>query len=332
MRITVIIGILAAGSGMELDAQVTRPRTNPGDRLPAPAKITAVQEADGRIRVVWKSVDGAFRYLLIRSVPPTPQARVDLPTPSDTEYVDSDVKPGNTYYYVVAAADEAGAGGLRIGSQPVKAVASPTGADPATPEGFIPAPTNVVAKPYPYKRPTISWKSSKPGLRFLLERQMRGGSRDKGPWGQVSGPYAGGLLPCCEIQDVKAPTADLVYRVTAVDSVSPHMKSTPAFSNQVRNADIQVSPPVRDALQIEMGTWKRMPDSALRAARVEGAGWISTSPWHATVNAVGAVEAKRVGFTYIIATGTDRADWIRSVIWRVEIVPKASGGPGSVSP
>ena len=112
MRIpsAVIVGlIVTAGPGLELGAQVTRPRTNPGDRLPAPASVTAVQEADGRIRVVWKSVEGAFRYLLTRSVPPTPQARVDLPTPSDTEYVDSDVKPGDTYYYVVAAANEAGA-------------------------------------------------------------------------------------------------------------------------------------------------------------------------------------------------------------------------------
>ena len=49
MRITsvvVVALILTVGSDLELGAQVTRPRTNPGDRLPAPASVTAVQEAD----------------------------------------------------------------------------------------------------------------------------------------------------------------------------------------------------------------------------------------------------------------------------------------------
>ena len=329
MRITsvvVVALILTVGSDLELGAQVTRPRTNPGDRLPAPASVTAVQEADGRIRVVWKSVDGAFRYLLTRSVPPTPQARVDLPTPSDTEYVDSDVKPGDTYYYVVAAANEAGARGLNISSQPVKAVASPTGADPATPEGFVPAPTNVVAKPFPYMRPTVSWKSSKPGLLFILERQRTGQTGTgigKTGWEQVLGSRAGGLLSCCEREDHQAPKEiSLVYQVTAIDTAQPNKKSTPTRSNVVGNYGISVAPPVLNAMPVEEGQSRALPQDALRSAKLRQTKWVSLSRAVSLSEVEGWVKGEYVGQAYIVATGEAPSGAIQSFIWRVHVIPK----------
>ena len=91
------------------------------DRLPVPASVTARQLADGRIELRWNAVEGAARYEVWRSVPPGPQTVVMRPNPSDTTYIDSDIKVGSTYYYVVAAVTANGAIGLKAGSLPVKA-------------------------------------------------------------------------------------------------------------------------------------------------------------------------------------------------------------------
>ena len=79
------------------------------DRLPVPASVTARQLADGRIELRWNAVEGAARYEVWRSVPPGPQTVVMRPNPSDTTYIDSDIKVGSTYYYVVAAVTANGA-------------------------------------------------------------------------------------------------------------------------------------------------------------------------------------------------------------------------------
>lgn len=90
-------------------------------RLAAPATISAAQQPDGRIRVVWTAVDGAVKYVLLRSVPNLSSGIVALPNSTDTVYVDSDVKAGYTYYYVVNAVDGSGGTGLKRGSTPVAA-------------------------------------------------------------------------------------------------------------------------------------------------------------------------------------------------------------------
>src|SRR6187399_364262 len=68
------------------------------DRLPAPAP-TARQLPDGRIEVRWPAVEGAVKYDIRRSVPPTAQTVLSPPNPADTTYLDSDVKAGSAYYY-----------------------------------------------------------------------------------------------------------------------------------------------------------------------------------------------------------------------------------------
>lgn len=118
LKITPVLLITASAiaSAAPTGAQVTKP--GPTDRLPAPAMITAVQVPDGTIRVTWSTVEGALGYTLARSVPPVPIAPVTLANPSDTVYIDRDVKSGSTYYYLVAAVNEAGLPGLKRGSAP----------------------------------------------------------------------------------------------------------------------------------------------------------------------------------------------------------------------
>ena len=88
-------------------------------RLPVPTGVTARQRDDGTIEVRWNAVQGAVRYDLWRSVPPGGQTLVTRADPAATTYIDTDVKVGSTYYYVVAAVNTNNISGLKAGTQPV---------------------------------------------------------------------------------------------------------------------------------------------------------------------------------------------------------------------
>jgi hypothetical protein len=131
----ILLAAVTLAAASALGAQdVTKPRsTTTTYRLPKPASVTAAQQPNGRIRVVWSAVDGAVRYQLYRSVPPVAASTVTLPNPSDTQYVDTDVKAGSTYYYVVSAVNEAGTPGLKAGTTPVTATAVAVASADTTP-------------------------------------------------------------------------------------------------------------------------------------------------------------------------------------------------------
>jgi hypothetical protein len=122
MLLLAIVGIAASAAAQD---PVVKPSSDPllTARLPAPAP-TARQGQDGRITVTWAPVSGAASYRLWRSVPPGGQTAIALPNPQEPGYVDSDVKAGSTYYYLVSAVNEAGVEGLRAGTAPVAATMS----------------------------------------------------------------------------------------------------------------------------------------------------------------------------------------------------------------
>jgi hypothetical protein len=127
--LAVLVGLLALASATGWAQEpVNKPTPVPNAqiRLPAPASVSARQLADGRIEVNWAPVSGATKYDLWRSVPPDPQTVISMPDAPGTTYVDSDVKVGSYYYYVIAAVSSTGTSGLRAGSVPVKAIASAT--------------------------------------------------------------------------------------------------------------------------------------------------------------------------------------------------------------
>ena len=126
---------LSVGSALAQD-EITKPITiSTTDRLPAPATLNAAQQPDGRIRVVWNTVEGASKYTLTRSVPNVGQGVISRPNPGDTVYLDSDVTKGAYYYYVVNGVSSNGMAGLKIGTAPVLATISVTAAPDTSPTG-----------------------------------------------------------------------------------------------------------------------------------------------------------------------------------------------------
>lgn len=317
-----LITALAITSATPTGAQVTKP--GPTDRLPSPAMITAVQQPDGHIRVTWSAVDGAVSYTLARSVPPTSIAPVALPNPSDTVYVDLDVKPGSTYYYLVAAVNEAGLPGLKRGSAPVVATA-PAATQP-------PPPPSEVRAVLSGSTATVSWAFLQ-GMHYPVQRGIVT-STGPGTWQLVND-----IRTCCGFSDkldAYPPGTRVVYRVTAVDSKG--MQSQPAMSNEITTPSVATTdtatttPPatstttVRPAVVAEPSTIK-VGDPLLKVGgsssftnlQLQKTHWLSLDESVATVDSKGQVRARAAGFTYIVAIGTSPDGSVASMVKRVDV-------------
>jgi hypothetical protein len=298
--------------------------------LPAPDRITAALQPDGRIRVDWAAVDSAVRYRLTRSVPPAGVTEVSMPNPSDTQYVDTDVRPGSTYYYGVAGVDESGGAGLSLGSAPVTAVA-PVTKRPAD------QPLNVMAV-LDQNTSTVSWSSTRPNVRFRVER---GHVTSNGDPNWVS---LGGNAGCCLTTDqleIYAAGSRLIYRVRAVDSLGA--LSDPALSNEItvgsgagsnsrsgqglstNTASTGSRTVVRPAVVAQPatikvgGSLKLGTSSTFTRLHVDDAHWVSLDHSTATVDARGQVQGRGAGSTHIIAIGTTGDGSIASMVQRIDV-------------
>jgi hypothetical protein len=299
--------------------------------LPAPDRITAAQQPDGRIRVGWTAVDSAVRYRLTRSVPPAGVTEVSMPHPSDTQYVDSDVRPGSTYYYGVAGVNETGGAGLSVGSAPVTAVAPATNR-PAD------QPLNVMAM-LDQNRSTISWSSTRPNVRFRVERRQVTSSGNPN-WVSLDGDVG-----CClatDELDSSLAGSRLIYRVRAIDSLGT--LSEPALSNEIslgggagsRSPSGQVTNSaatgartvVRPSVVAQPatikvgGSLKLGASSTFTSLHIADAHWVSLDHSKATVDARGQVQGRSTGSTHIIAIGTTGDGTIASMVQRVYVTPR----------
>jgi hypothetical protein len=323
----VLLSLMLAPAGLIGAQEVTKPRSTT-DRLPKPAGVTAAQQPDGTIRVVWQAVEGAAGYKLSRSVPPAGATPIELPSPGDTQYVDRDVKAGSTYYYLVSAVNEAGIEGLRAGSAPVTAMAgtptslmSPTEPDVETDPGTggttqtaVPPPTGVVAKPYPYRTPTVRWTSSVQGARFIVERldpTVYASEAAKAAWQLVPSAQADRAWSCCEMMDRSPPPFGyLRYRVTTIDPTG--RRSTPAETTiGMSNEPIKTAAPVLLAEGLKVGTTEQL------AGGDRGYTWVSLDTTIVSFWSPGVVTGKRQGTTYVVWTKRNDQGELVSLIWRI---------------
>jgi fibronectin type 3 domain-containing protein len=224
-----------------------------GTRLPAPSTVTGRQLADGRIEVRWSRVAGAARYDIVRSVPNVGVTSIK-PGPTDTVYVDAEVKAGYFYYYVVQPIDSTGYPGLKQGSPPVQATISTASApaqtlmptstndDPTAATGGSTGSTWNVLKsvwvgPWPWRDSSqavasLGFDYAQGGVYFVIERGTT--YPTKGAWQTVQTTRT---MPCCGYRglvdlDRFTEGTKIVYRVTAVDSANPTRKSIPMISNE----------------------------------------------------------------------------------------------------
>ena len=316
-------------------AQVDKPRPSPTDRLPAPAEVTAAQQADGSIRVVWKAVDGAVSYSLTRSVPPTPAQQVDLPQSPDTVYIDRDVKPGSTYYYVLSAVNQAGITGLKRSGAPVLAMDT---SPPDPPQYVRASQRDRVAE--------VTWSQSEAG-QFRVD--VSSGAATAGEnW------VPQGTRPCCmagyslhavpaghrlrfrviaisrtgyvsapalsnEIVIAATPSADTVGGSAPTDSSGggPPADSTTVAATNVRPAVVPPAARLKVGASLDVGKKPFFTSLGLQKVR-----WVSLDDTKATVDSRGKVLGKAVGLTYVVASGLTREGAVASVVQRVDVIRK----------
>ena len=223
--------------------------------------------------MAWQAIAGAVGYNVTRSVPPAGGTRLTLPNPSDTQYVDRDVKSGSYHYYVVSAVNEANIEGMKAGTSLMAVTATaatPARApDPETDPGSegptqtpVPPPAGVVARPYPYHTPTVSWQSSIQGARFIVERldpTVYAAEAQKAVWQMVPGPQTDRAWPCCQMVDRSPPPFGyLRYRVTAIDPASARRSAPTETTSGVNNDAIKTAAPVLFAMGMKVGATEQL--------------------------------------------------------------------------
>jgi Bacterial Ig-like domain (group 2) len=293
--------------------------------------------------VAWSPVAGAERYSLTRSVPPAAQTSVELPDPTDTVYIDRDVRPGSTYYYLVGAVNEGGITGMRKAPPSVKAE------DMAARRAVPPPPSNFRAV-LNGRNVALSWSASGADLRFTLERGVAMENRPPA-WIRLAADPR-----CCYTNDnleAQAPGTRVQYRIRATSQYGN--MSEPALSNEITVPDLaandttaggrdttaqqpgdttstgsadttgSVRTQVRPAV-IGPGTRLKVGESvnlaripAFTGLRLRNPRWVSLNESKATVSARGVVQGRAVGVAHIVAIGTVADGSIASMVQRVQV-------------
>jgi hypothetical protein len=295
------------------------------DRLPAPRPVVAQQLADGRIQVTWGSVLGAESYLISKSVPPAGIRVLAPANPGDTVYLDSDVKPGSTYYYSVATVGGDGGPGLKTAASPVTAAGTPPVTAPA-----LAAPATLTALAFPPPYVTLHWSYPTGDVEFIVERALLTGTATSA-W-QVR--LRTGKLPCCFMNqldrgDDLPATQRAVYRVTAVDPASPSRNSPPTMSPELSPGSVRTNYPVSPD-----HFW--LPPNAgyirtLRVGHLGGIGFIPSRPSRrilsldesiVSINTTdGLYRAKSPGVTYVFTLDLEPTGQPYVMAERVIVVP-----------
>jgi hypothetical protein len=329
MTAGLVLGLATSAGAQVVELKTADTVETTGERLPAPAEITALQQPGGGIQVTWSPVDDAAGYRLTRSIPPAGPLPLAMTDARDTLYVDSDVRPGNTYYYAVAAVNQAGVAGPPAAAAPLNAVA-PSSIRPPDPPGDVRAVLN-------QNSVTITWSSSRPDVDFRLER---GQLTSNGPSVWLTLARSQG---CCLAND-RLESSDtgirVVYRVTAVDSLGT--TSLPALSNEIRLGGASTIDTVGNqrpsvdsvaeartvvraaviapAVTVKVGASLKLGDSpSFLRLRLDQARWLSLDESKATVDARGQLQGRSPGSTHVVAIGKSADGSIASLVQPVEV-------------
>ena len=308
-----------------------KPRTSSAtERLPAPNQVTASQmQPSGEIRVVWSAVDGAVRYSLTRSVPPAPAALVPLPDSPDTVYIDRDVKPGSTYYYLIGAINDAGITGLKKSAAPVTAVAPIDTRVPDPPANFQATQSNDVAN--------LTWVGGPIAERFRLDVSTGATAAGTSWVPQVEPRCCFASYPLSNIptghhvrfrlrgesrtgyQSQPALSNEIVVTRQPTDSgTGPIATDTSTGGGSTTNVRPAVVPPparLKVAESLDIGKKPYFTSLGLQKVR-----WVSLDDTKATVDSRGKVLGKAVGLTYVVATGLTSDGAVASLVQRVDVI------------
>lgn len=166
----------------------------------APTNVVATAISTSRIQVTWTAAPTAFKYYVRRATAPAgPYTHVGSVLSPSTDFLDVNLAPATTYYYVIVAVF------------PDNSESGPS--DPpasATTFGALGAPTGVQAQAISEDRITVSWTTVANATKYYVYRSLSAG----GPFTNIGTT----LAPGTSFLDVNlTPSTTYWYRVSAVD-------------------------------------------------------------------------------------------------------------------
>ncbi|MFC4766952.1 PBP1A family penicillin-binding protein [Effusibacillus consociatus] len=209
-----------------LDADLELPKEfgndeKDGPSLPSPTGLKVTGSTLTSISLGWNGIQGAEGYVVLRSTSPTGPFDIVSQLLTSTEYTDSTIQPGTTYYYKVATVAD---GAI----QPAKESVSVTPGQPN--EVGLPAPTGLTASSSPAGI-TVSWKPVSGAAQYVLYRSLDGTSYD-----------VLSILSGTSYQDVTASGASVWYKVAAKNESSTSAYSAPVKVGSTAPAPAPAAP------------------------------------------------------------------------------------------
>ena len=252
-----------------------------------------------------------------------------MPNEADTQYVDRDIKPGSTYYYLVSAVNEAGVSGMKMSAPPVKAADSTANRPPDAPAAITAVFDRGAAQ--------VTWSSMRAGeAGYLVERAQITDNRPP-TWVQVRTG-----VNCCrtgELLHGYPAGVRIRYRISVVkpnvftggtglsneitiapgpwtDTTGGQVPTDTAGGQEVPTDTTTGRPPTDTATgQAPADTTKPTTTNVVpRKPR-----WLSLDESKATVNSRGRVSGIAAGFTYIVAIGLTPDGSVASMVQRVDV-------------
>jgi fibronectin type 3 domain-containing protein len=304
--------------------------TTTGDRLPAPTPIVVKQLADGRIQVSWKRLSAAQSYALWRSVPPAGVVALSE-RPTDTVYVDSDVKAGSWYYYNVAAVGEGGTIGLKGGGSLQATISAGTTTTTTTTTTATRAPVPVTVEARGGLTYLVSWNGTLTATRYDIRRlEYRPSAADSlqpdGSSPRVTTFAAGSSRPWEFRDSLPSSTAArlLAWDVTVVSPFNNDHARTP-FVYVPASATVvaptttttSVATPTTVAPTAEVTLAVGGSASLAERTGVGGAQWLSFDVGVASVGTDGTVTGRAAGIASVAALARQSDGSVRVTVVRV---------------
>jgi hypothetical protein len=330
-------GLLASSVRADAQEPIIKPTagaTTTIERLPAPTPVTATQLPDGRILVSWKRLAGATSYALWRSVPPAGIVALS-DRPSDTVYVDADVKAGSWYYYNVAGVGEGGTIGLRGGASVEAKLSAGSTTTATTTTAATPPPPAPVAVRALGPVFVVTWHATGSASRYDVRRlEFRPSAADSTkPEGSATSARlfsVSSQLPK-EYRDTLTPVTAprlVAYRVEAFGlfgtsqgaAMSPYLyvPGTPLTDSVTTTTTAALAP---TTVVPALGVTLLVGTSASLAQRpgVAGAQWFSLDPAVVAVTPDGTATARSAGTVSVLALMPASDGSVRVLVVRVTV-------------
>ncbi|MDQ7092112.1 Ig-like domain-containing protein [Desulfosporosinus sp. PR] len=270
-----VVSATSASGGSDNSAEVST--TPQASEISSPSKLLATS-GDGQVNLTWTGVSGANSYNVKRSTTSGGVYATIATGLTSSNYTDTSVINGTTYYYVVTAVSESGESGNSNEATATPQVSAPS------------SPTNLEATTTTGSGTSLTWTAVTGATGYNVKRSATAG----GPYTSIAQNVSGTNYTDTSV----TAGATYYYVVTAITSGGESANSNEASATVPAPTDDRLYVLLDINEQAQLSVSDNLSDNATLT-------WTSSDPTVAIVDANGEVTAIKEGECKITANNSD---------------------------